>query len=265
MKKLFAVCVMVFLCPYVSAGTWTTTDNVGLGISGNRIYSYPNLYYDGSIWTTFSVPGSTATEIRGLSGSKIVGIYYDDALLQNFLYDGQTWTNLDLPGMAYDIDGSNIVGHTGGSSFLYDGATSTILNMPGALETRAYGVSGGNIVGEYYNDIGNRDHSFLYDGLTWTELNVPGSSSVTHVRSIDGGNIVGYYDGGYHSFLYDGSAWTTLDAPGAIETRAYGISGNNIVGYYRDISGNHGFIYTIPEPATICLFAFAGLMLRRRK
>jgi len=54
--------------------------------------------------------------------------------------------------------------------------------------------------------------------------------------------------------------YTTLDVPGASSTHAYGIDGNNIVGYYIDGSGNsHGFLTTIPEPSTALLLCL-GLM-----
>jgi len=48
-------------------------------------------------------------------------------------------------------------------------------------------------------------------------------------------------------------------------TQAYGISGSSIVGSYSDSSGTHGFVYTIPEPATLLLFALGGLVLRKHK
>ena len=37
--------------------------------------------------------------------------------------------------------------------------------------------------------------------------------------------------------------WVTLDYPGATHTYATDIDGNRIVGYYRDASGEHGFLY----------------------
>ncbi|MCK4658531.1 MAG: PEP-CTERM sorting domain-containing protein [Phycisphaerae bacterium] len=77
-----------------------------------------------------------------------------------------------------------------------------------------------------------------------------------------------YYDAdwGGHGFLYDGSSWTTLDYPGAIYTHVYGIDGANIVGHYRDASGDyHGFSYTIPEPATLSLLVLGGLLMARRR
>jgi uncharacterized membrane protein len=110
-------------------------------------------------------------------------------------------------------------------------------------------------------------NGFLHNGTTWTTLNYPGASETT-AYGISGSNIVGYYeyeDGSRHGFLYDGTTWRTLDYPGAFNTYAYGISGNRIVGCFSDSSGQHGFLLTIPEPATLSLLAIGGLVLVRRK
>ena len=40
--------------------------------------------------------------------------------------------------------------------------------------------------------------------------------------------------GNPNDFLYDGSTWTTLDDPLGVGTFAYGIDGDNIVGFYAD-------------------------------
>ena len=37
--------------------------------------------------------------------------------------------------------------------------------------------------------------------------------------------------------------WTTLDYPGAISTQVWDIDGSNIVGYYTNSTGTHGFLY----------------------
>ena len=59
--------------------------------------------------------------------------------------------------------------------------------------------------------------------------------------------------------------YTTLDVPGAIDTFLYGIDGSNIVGYYTDSSGTHGFLAVIPEPTTLSLLAIGMLMACRRR
>ncbi|HKW30982.1 MAG TPA: PEP-CTERM sorting domain-containing protein [Verrucomicrobiae bacterium] len=92
--------------------------------------------------------------------------------------------------------------------------TYTTINVPGAADTWVYGVSGNYIVGS----------DFV-------------------IVSSSGNSITGYSQ----SFLYDGSTYTTLSDPGAItySTYAYGVSGNDIVGYYHSASGStdQGFLY----------------------
>ncbi len=145
-----------------------------------------------------------------------------------------------------------------------EAGTWTTLDVPGASNTGVYDIDSGNILGTYddYDGV----HGFLYDGTTWTTLDMPGASA-TWALGIDGSNIVGVYPGtsGFsHGFLYDGTTWTTIDMPGVIETAIRGIEGNDIFGQYRDSFGTHGFIYTIPEPATLLLLGLGGIFLRKR-
>ncbi|MBN2270771.1 MAG: PEP-CTERM sorting domain-containing protein [Sedimentisphaerales bacterium] len=142
----------------------------------------------------------------------------------------------------------------------------TTLDFPGAEETSAHGIDGGKIVGSYWDSDWN-GHGFLYDGSTWMTLDFP-DAEWTIAGDIDGDSIVGIYrdsDRNVHGFLYDGSTWMTLDFPDAEWTRAYGIDGAKIVGSYEDASGTHGFIYTIPEPATLLLLGLGGIGLLRRR
>jgi hypothetical protein len=60
-----------------------------------------------------------------------------------------------------------------------------------------------------------------------------------------------YQDAAYlykiHGFLLDHGSYTTLDVPGS-RTEAYGINDSaQIVGYYDDAGGRHGFV-AIPVP-----------------
>jgi hypothetical protein len=139
------------------------------------------------------------------------------------------------------------------------------------LDTYAQGISGNSIVGYYVDSPGIANaKGFLYNGKKWTTLDFPGAAYGTFAQGIDGSNIVGgYYDSSNygHGFLYNGTSWTTLNYPGAELTWAYGISGSNIVGWYSDgdASSVHGFIYTIPEPATLLLFGLGAAIIRKFK
>jgi hypothetical protein len=100
---------------------------------------------------------------------------------------------------------------------------------------------------------------------TWTSIDAP-NSTYTQIYGIDGGKVVGQSHGVYN-FLYDGTTWTTLDFPGAEGTYIEGISGNTLAGWYSynpNGAPPHGFLYTIPEPATVLLLGFGAVMLRRR-
>jgi T5SS/PEP-CTERM-associated repeat protein len=128
--------------------------------------------------------------------------------------------------------------------------TYTTLDNPlaGPEGTSATGISGGNIVGNFF-DTSGISHGFLYNGSTYTTLDNPlAAPGLTTVNGISGGNIVGSYGEcsgcGYHGFLYNGSTYTTLDHPLAeSSTFVTGISGGNIVGYYYAASRLHGFLY----------------------
>jgi len=168
------------------------------------------------------------------------------------LAGGGSWQGTHLCG----IEGGNIVGCYSDSlnwfhSFVYDGSTFTELNgPPGTVESQAFGISGGKIVGQYETPA---NHGFVYDGSTYTTVDDPFGAVGTQAQGISGNNVVGYYqDSQYvvHGFLFNGSTYTTVDHPmartyaPASGTFARGIDGNKIVGYYDDNSYmTHGFLY----------------------
>ncbi len=209
-------------------------------------------------FTTLDFPGATYTELTSIDGNNIVGYYADTLGAQHgFLYDGVNWTTLDVPFprspeapflLAYDtrafgISGNNIVGWylEGPHGFLFDGTTWTPLDYPGSVNGSNQAVDGNSIVGVAGST------GFLYDGATWTPLAYPGSI-FTNPLGIDDGNVVGFYQVGdffepRHGFVYDGNDWVTIDYPGAISTEPHGIDGNNIVGSWWDSTQGHAFIY----------------------
>ncbi|MGA2501066.1 MAG: PEP-CTERM sorting domain-containing protein, partial [Tepidisphaeraceae bacterium] len=159
----------------------------------------------------------------------------------------------------------------------------TTLDDPlGVGRTYALGISSNNIVGFYF-DASGKAHGFLYNGSTYTTIDDPLGVDTTQPNGISGNNIVGMYvdaSNRNHGFLYDGSTYTTIDDPLAVYgtfpnvvngTMAWGIDGNNIVGYYTDATGNrHGFIASTPEPPTLALLCagaigLAGYAWRRRR
>lgn len=95
--------------------------------------------YDGSSYTTLNDPlagtgqigeVNLGTEVYGISGTNIVGVYYDSSGLgHGFIYNGSSYTTLDDP---LGVDG-----------------------------TVAYGISGNEIVGIYYSAVPGFGGSFL--------------------------------------------------------------------------------------------------------
>ena len=97
-------------------------------------------------------------------------------------------------------------------------------------------------------------HSF--GQYRFTTLDDPLGTEGTFPRSIDGNNVVGYYQdslGKYHGFLLSGTTYTAIDDPsGTGGSSADGISGKNIVGNYVDTGGtNHGFLLSGTTYTTI--------------
>jgi hypothetical protein len=125
----------------------------------------------GGMYTTLDDPAASPgqTFATGISGSNIVGYYYDSSGTLGFLNSGSAYTELQVP---------------------YPQAN------PGA--TYAQGVSGSNVVGYYYKSsvgstgmVSTKIHGFLYNGSSYTTLDHP-SADFTQAEGISGRNVVGY-------------------------------------------------------------------------
>jgi len=176
--------------------------------------------YDGSVFTTFEVPGSVWTDTWAINdSSQIVGSYQDS--------NGGTY------------------------GFLYDKGVFTTLAVPGATSNGAQGINAsGQIVGDYHGSNFVR-HGYLYDEGVFTTIDVPGASPpATNFYGINAsGQIVGSYvvvnGDSFHGFLYEEGVFTTIDVPGAADTDALDINdGGKIVGTFNDNIRSYGFVAT---------------------
>jgi hypothetical protein len=269
----------------IATGASPAGGTVAQGIDGSNIVGtyYVNqvangFLYNGSSFTTIDVPTATSTDIRGISGSNIVGDYSNGSN-HGFIYNGSTFTTLDDPvavsnsGSTYaaGVDGTNVVGYftypgkTYG--FLYNGSNYTTLSDPNAIfGTYAEDISGNTVVGYY---IGNRGiQPFSYVNGVYSDINGLGSGA--NLDGIDGTDLSGNYQSasGPAGFYFDGTNFLTLRDPASSgnQTTAFSLSGNHVVGYYLTSDGlEHGFVATVPEPTTIGLAAISALMFTGRR
>jgi hypothetical protein len=267
-KGVWVLFAFLFLPICANAGTWTTIPILsgdGMDIDGDNIVATNKVYnIITQTVTTLNMPNVSSVFITGIDGDNLVGNYGTTPNSNGFLYDGINWTTItksESYGFKINgICGNNIVGSFStdrgepSHGFLYDGTNWITLDMPGATSTTLYGIESTNIVG--HSNLGNFMYNFEND--SWTIIDVPGI-----LMGISGNNLVGYTFSG-HGFLYDGINLTYIDVPGASETRAYGIDGDNIVGFYYADGQYHGFLYTIPEPTTFLLFSLTGLLVAKR-
>ena len=115
--------------------------------------------YDGSNYTPLNYPGSTLTCAYALSGSRILGQYMTNTGDRGFIYNGGKYTRINRQGEVRGISGTNIVGTYSGHGFLYNLKKSIAIDYPGAAWTFPYGISDKKIVG-YYSNGGNKVHGF---------------------------------------------------------------------------------------------------------
>jgi hypothetical protein len=148
------------------------------GIDGANIVggtgSGMSFLLNGSNWNFFNSPFGNSSSAEGMSGSKIVGTYFDNGgmrLRGGYIKENDNWTLLNVTGaretIPRDVDGNIIIGefrvgdwNDGTRSFLFDGAEWTYLDAPSAKSTFASGIDGNTIVGSY-NDTSDVSHGFI--------------------------------------------------------------------------------------------------------
>jgi hypothetical protein len=195
---------------------------------------------------------STATGIND-SGQVVGNIPWGTGLgmgpASGFIYENGSLTVLSNQGGFYGINNSDqIIGNAGwqgaAGAFEYNNGTYSSLPDIGGIQghggpyIRAQGINNsGLIVGYDFSGNGTPSHGFIYDGSTYTTINDPNATATNGATIINGINDLG-----------------------------------QLVGYYNDSTGIHGFLATpvsaVPIPAAIWLFgsALIGLVgFNRRK
>ncbi|MEO8631185.1 MAG: PEP-CTERM sorting domain-containing protein [Betaproteobacteria bacterium] len=217
-------------------------------------------------FTSLDVPGAAASILMDINDSgAAVGIawpIYPGPVRGGtfaFRYLAGTFAVINAPG-AFGVDtiGINNAGHMVGT--FYDGKTSrgfldvegkfSAIDVPGASATSPTGInSAGQIVGTF-TDSHSINHGFLYaDGVS-TTMDVPGTVFTGRVSINDAGQMVfvSSVSDLYHwqNYLYaDGvfSPISGLSPAGAHDIVAMGINNaGQMVGYYNDDTGVHGFL-----------------------
>lgn len=250
---------------YVFAN-WTENGNVVstsaryyFMLAGNRnlVANFYKLIYQ-----TLDYPNAIATYAQGVSGTNLVGHYVDSGSVSHgFLYNSAAgFTNLDDPSglsaqyygtYAEGISGTNIVGYYVDSNavlhgFLYNGVTYTTFDDPANQGYGEYGTYAtcisGNYIGGYFTVMDAGANGFMLTGTNYVTLHDPnGSEYECEIFGVDGGNAIGF--NGLNGFFYNGSSYTAVNAPESSTTYPQGLSGDSMVGYYTDDSGNtHGFL-----------------------
>ena len=170
---------------YYNSGVWgllnppegVQNELEAYGIDGANIVggtgSGMSFILNGSNWNFLNSPFGNASSAEGISGSKIVGTYFDNGvyLRGGYIKENENWIRLNVSGAAEtiprDVDGNIIIGEfrmgdwsAGTRSFVFDGVNWTYLDAPLAISTFACGIDGNTIVGSY-NDASDVSHGFI--------------------------------------------------------------------------------------------------------
>jgi YVTN family beta-propeller protein len=174
------------------------------------------------------------------------------------LIEGYCFQTVDYPGaietdVAQTNDSGSAVGwyldQNGAShGFQYHKGRFASFDFPGALNTKLLGINARNhAVGLFTNSQGYIQGFELYHGIASeisVEIQSGGQSYTVPTNELDGiddqGNMVGVYwsfvDSSNHGFLLDGSALTSFNYPDALYTRASGVAGDMVTGFFQDSS-----------------------------
>jgi probable HAF family extracellular repeat protein len=166
-------------------------------------------------------PGSIETGVLGINNDdepnfETAGWWIDKAgITHGFMRSAGAWWDVDYPGTSFNVLG---------------------------------GINDNNVAAGYYEDGTGAYHAYVYSqpGNQYIPLFIPGGDAAWAGGINDYSVVVGtYYDSSNaaHGFEFN-PAFTALNYPSATDTYATGINNlGAIVGFFRDATGQHGFIY----------------------
>ena len=204
---------------YISAdGVDAAGDAVGNygNVDGEGDGTFHGFTAEGGTGTTFDPPGSSNTDIAGITSTgEIFGDYVDFANKQH--------------------------------GFVVNNGVVTTIDVFLANSTTVFGVTGSGLIYGSYADFANEVHGFLDNKGNITQIDAPGATSTSIFGANASGTIVGtYFDAKstLHGFVDSNGTFTSFDPQGSIFTSVVGISdGGEIAGNYQDISNNtYGFV-----------------------
>lgn len=229
--------------------------------------NYHGFLYSGGTFSDIIPPNATGSQANGINDQgNIVGDYSSNSA-HGYLDVGGSFTTFDPPGSvntdAFDINNN---GHIGGiyktsdaapyQGFLYSNGAFTTIDAPNMHVSQVYGLNDSDQLAVTCIDDSGHYHGFIYSSGNFTPLNIPGAVETAATDISNSGAIVAgarYSTGGGHAILLIGNSTVNLDYPNAQNTQLVHINElGQVVGYYQDAQGYHGFIAT-PVPPTIAI------------
>ena len=127
------------------------------------------------------------------------------------------------------------------------------IDVPGSASTRAMGIDpGGDVVGDYIDNIAGHTHGFLLSGGSFFSIDFPGAIATGAKGIGPGGDIVGSYtnspggNANIHGFLLSQGTFTEVQYPGKLGTIAQRIGPDGTIygcNHDKDLGiSMHGFV-----------------------
>jgi len=212
-----------------------------------------------SQWIVLNAPGASGTLLESIHGGSVVGTHSANSVVSGISYQisSQTWSgsyfapNSSSTWFYGNYQNSSVGEFRDGlvhkGLILDSGSEATVFHPAGSQFTSVRGISGRLVSGYYSTGSGYKGFIKDLDQAGYQTIEKPLAAN-TFAEDIDNGRVVGWYEDAATSnkfgFLYNQGQWKTLAKDGALETKAYGVYGDLVVGHFKDSSNLiRGFLY----------------------